>query len=146
MAEENGTLMRKTKQELVNIILRKDDVASKLQDEVDGLREQIKIKANYIDSKEQYISRLKEEVTKLNTAVKSKVELLDSNKLTIQEKNKEIAELNGQINDIKEGCDEYASQLVEMSNKNSRWKAITIVAVTCALIAIVIAVGVCKCV
>ena len=142
MSEANGTLMRKTKQELVNIILRKDDVANKLQKDLESLQRIIKTKSNSIDTKDERIIRLKEEVTKLNNVIKSRIEVLDDTKQIVQEKTKEIAELNRQLNDIKDGCDEYASQLVETTTAIRVWKNISLLIGSIALIVIVGIIGI----
>lgn len=134
---ENKSLMRKTKQELVNIILRKDDVASTLQNEINALKEQIAGKDTYMDSKNQYVNRLKEEVVKLNAVVQTKVELINDANLSIKEREKELGELNSQIDDLRDSYDEYASRMIEMNNITIRWKAISLVMTIVAIAAII---------
>lgn len=134
---ENKSLMRKTKQELVNIILRKDDVASTLQNEINALKEQIAGKDTYMDSKNQYVNRLKEEVVKLNAVVQTKVELINDANLSIKEREKELGELNSQIADLQDSYDEYASRMIEMNNITIRWKAISLVMTIVAIAAII---------
>lgn len=134
---ENKSLMRKTKQELVNIILRKDDVASTLQNEINALKEQIAGKDTYMDSKNQYVNRLKEEVVKLNAVVQTKVELINDANLSIKEREKELSELNSQIADLQDSYDEYASRMIEMNNITIRWKAISLVMTIVAIAAVI---------
>lgn len=141
MTEKNNTLMRKTKQELVNIILRKDDIADKLQKELEGLQRIIRTKSNSIDSKDERIIRLKEEITKLNNVIKSRIEILDNTRKDVINKTAEIAELNAQLNDIKDGCDEYATRFVELTNRNKQLKLKNTIIIIIAIVAIIISIG-----
>ena len=134
---ENKSLMRMTKQELVNIILRKDDVNNKLRDDIRELKDKVANRDGCMTDKDKYIIRLKEEVVKLNAVVKNKVEYIDKANLSIEEQEKELTELNGQLDELRDAYDKYASRLTEITDTTIRWKVISLVMTAIAISAII---------
>lgn len=58
----NNSLMKKTKAELVNIILRKDDVEKQLREEISSLNEVIDINTKTISEQADHITSLTHKV------------------------------------------------------------------------------------
>lgn len=129
----SSTLMRKTKQELVNIILRKDNVAKDAQDEIKKLTTSCNETLDAKLKAEEYAAKLKDEVCKLNEAVKTK-------NINIKGFEKDIAGLTEQIEDLRKACDEYCLVAAEKDVKVRAWKiccaGITIAAILIMLVII----------
>lgn len=107
----SNTLMNKTKRELVDIILRKDDIHKKIND----------------TNKD------------LNNKIKNLNKLISDKDIDLANKNNDIANLNKQINEFKDCCDEYASKYFELIDKCDRFKNIAILS-TCITIAVLISI------
>lgn len=111
-----NTLMNKTKRELVDIILRKDDIHKKINDTNKDLNDKIK---------------------NLN-------KLISDKDIDLANKNNDIANLNKQINDFKDCCDAYASKYFEIIDKCKNFKRLSIINTcitiinTCITIAVLI--------
>lgn len=112
----SNTLINKSKKELVDIIIRKDDVHKRLKKNNEDLRSEIKaldhINKGYYDK------------------IKDLVELL-------KDKDINIANLNKQVNDFKDCCDEYTSKYFEIIDKCKNFKRVSVIN-TCITIAVLI--------
>lgn len=147
MSENNSnSLMRKTKQELVNIILRKDDVEKNLN-----------TKLNDAETKNKLLSNANEDLTTTVSLLNNKIEAkdkalaeMDVTLTALKEKNAEIeakrydveAALNISVDrrnhvenkydtlkaDYEQFCDEHVSVLASMNDKVTRYKTYTIIA------------------
>lgn len=97
--------MRKTKQQLIDIILRKDEVHKKLNDDIDKLHKE-----------KDYLN------TRLNAYINHVDELAyDKNALV-----KELEEAAIKTNDLTEACDEYASRIQEYIDDIKHYKRLSI--------------------
>lgn len=105
----SNTLMNKTKRELVDIILRKDDIHKKINDTNKDLNDKIK---------------------NLN-------KLISDKDIDLAHKNNDIANLITQVNDFTYSCDEYASKYQEIVDKCNRFKNIAILS-TCITVIVLI--------
>lgn len=97
----SNTLMNKTKKELVDIILRKDDIHKKINDTNKDLNDKIKNLNKIISDKD----------------------------IDLAHKNNDIANLNKQINDFKDYCDEYASKYFEIIDKCQNFKLLSFISI-----------------
>ena len=106
----SDALMRKTKQQLVDIIFRKDDVHKELNKKIEELGGDLVLKNNRIQDLEDINKRL----------------------------NTDIEDVVLKANGLTEACDEYASKIQEYINANKHYKylsAITsILAITLLMI------------
>lgn len=99
MAEKNASgLQRKTKAELIDIILRKDAVHAKLQEEIKTQNDQI--------------NDLKTEINSLNIDIEGLQGEIDNNVRCINNQQKIINEKENQIEDFKEGFDKQAYDML----------------------------------
>ena len=105
----SNILMNKTKKELVDIILRKDDIHKKINNTNKDLNDKIK---------------------NLN-------KLISAKDIDLANKNNNIDNLNEQINDFKDCCDEYASKYFEIIDKCQKFKRLSVIN-TCITIAVLI--------
>lgn len=105
----SNILMNKTKKELVDIILRKDDIHKKINNTNKDLNDKIK---------------------NLN-------KLISVKDIDLANKNNNIDNLNEQINDFKDCCDEYASKYFEIIDKCQKFKRLSVIN-TCITIAVLI--------
>ena len=112
----SNALMSKDKRKLVDIIMRKDDVHKKLKKDNEDLRSEIKTLNNI--NKDYY------------DKIKDLVELL-------KDKDTNIANLNNEINDFKDGYDEYTSKYFEIIDKCQKFKRLSVIN-TCITIAVLI--------
>lgn len=101
----SNILINKSKKELVDIIIRKDDVHKRLKKNNEDLRSEIKaldhINKDYYDK------------------IKDLVEVL-------KDKDINIANLNKQVNEFTDSCDEYASKCQELINKRNKFKNLAV--------------------
>lgn len=104
----SDALMKKTKQQLVDIIFRKDDVHKKLKEDNEDLYSKIAL------------------INNTNKDLNDKIK--DLNKL-ISNKDTDIANLNTQLNEFIEACDDYASKCQDLINKLNRFKNLAIISV-----------------
>ena len=112
----SNTLINKSKKELVDIIIRKDDVHKRLKEDNENLHSEVKA-LNHIN--EDYYDK-----------IKNLVELL---------KNKDInlANLNKQVNEFTDACDEYASKCQEIINKCNKFKNLAIISVCITIVVLI---------
>lgn len=120
MAETNNGLMKKTKAQLVDIILRKDDIEVKLRTEIKAIKEEIDNKNDYIKSKEQCIDDL-------NGCIKDRDYRLQLNADIIKAKKEELSKVNKQLSDIKEDYDTYATKITELVDNIMFYKKAVVV-------------------
>lgn len=120
MAETNNGLMKKTKAQLVDIILRKDDIEVKLRNEIKTIKEEIDNKNDYIKSKEQCIDDL-------NCCIKDRDYRLQLNADIIKAKKEELSKVNKQLSDIKEDYDTYATKITELVDNIMFYKKTVVV-------------------
>lgn len=99
------SLMKQTKADLVNIILRKDDVEKSNSEEI------VKLKAE-------------------NKNLKEKVESL---KEAIRNSDKEINNLNRDNNELKDTIDEDTSKVCELQSSLRSWKTLAIMSLIITL-------------
>lgn len=105
----SNTLMNKTKKELVDIILRKDDVHKKLKEDNEDLSKKIASLNKLINAKDDNLAR----------------------------KNNDIANLITQVNEFTDSCDEYASKYQEIVDRCNKFKNLAILS-TCITVAVLI--------
>lgn len=147
MSKENGNaLMRKTKQQLVEIILRKDDVEKKLQEELNIYKENLcedksftdKEIDDIVDNAEQV--KLQVELDKLREKFNTCIAENQTKDVTIEEQAKEIADLNIKVEGFHESCDNCVTECANLAMKVIRWKARCVLTIIIAIIAILIAI------
>ena len=120
MAETNNGLMKKTKAQLVDIILRKDDIEVKLRNEIKAIKEEIDNKNDYIKSKEQCIDDL-------SCCIEDRDYRLQLNADLIKAKKEELSKVNKQLSDIKEDYDTYATKITELVDNIMFYKKAVVV-------------------
>ena len=120
MAETNNGLMKKTKVQLVDIILRKDDIEVKLRDELKTVKKQIDDQTVYIESRQKYIQDLKNCINDRDHLLKVDADL-------IKAKEEELIEINKQLYDIKEDYDTYATKITELVDNIMLYKKTVVV-------------------
>lgn len=120
MAETNNGLMKKTKAQLVDIILRKDDIEVELRNEIKAIKEEIDNKNDYIKSKEQCIDDL-------NFCIKAKDHRLTIAAYIVKAKKEELSKVNKQLSDIKEDYDTYATKITELVDNIMFYKKTVVV-------------------
>ena len=119
----SNILMNKTKKELVDIILRKDDIHKKLKEDNDDLYSKIALINN--TNKD------------LNNKIKGLQKLISDKDVALIHKNNDISKLITQVNDFTDTCDEYASRCQEIVDKCNKFKNLAILS-TCITIVVLI--------
>lgn len=113
--KSNSSLMKKTKAELVGIILRKDEKEKELLSQIST----DKTKDTTILQQKDEINRLKDELDnkkKTNERLGATVKCCEQN---IEDLNKQIDKLKNDINDYQEGCDSCVTQTqIKLDNIN----------------------------
>lgn len=113
--KSNSSLMRKTKAELVGIILRKDERERELLSQIST----DKTKDTTILQQKDEIDRLKDELDnkkKTNERLGATIKCCEQN---IEDLNKQIDKLKNDINDYQEGCDSCVTQTqIKLDNIN----------------------------
>lgn len=113
--KSNSSLMKKTKAELVGIILRKDEREKELLSQIST----DKTKDTTILQQKDEINRLKDELDnkkKTNERLGATVKCCEQN---IEDLNKQIDKLKNDINDYQEGCDSCVTQTqIKLDNIN----------------------------
>ena len=113
--KSNSSLMKKTKAELVGIILRKDEREKELLSQIST----DKTKDTTILQQKDEISRLKDELDnkkKTNERLGATIKCCEQN---IEDLNKQIDKLKNDINDYQEGCDSCVTQTqIKLDNIN----------------------------
>lgn len=125
-----GSLMKQTKAELVNIILRKDSVEREKQEIIDELHKKAVTRVEYDSLKDNYLSSL----DKVKDAEKKLFEL-KANYEKLDIRNSELSKTN---NDLKEALDEDASVLQETRNKYKFWRDFAVAYVLITIIIVVL--------
>lgn len=134
--ERSKSLMNKTKKQLVEIILRKDDVHHKLNDTIKNMENHLKVVSdcnkNFIEANETLVSeneKLNKEVDNYKKELNQLITKHDSYKQgtinQINKFNKDYKALKAQYdkieidnNSYKDEIDNLTSKLVEYKNKN----------------------------
>lgn len=113
--KSNSSLMKKTKAELVGIILRKDERERELLSQIST----DKTKDTIILQQKDEIVRLKDELDnkkKTNERLGATIKCCEQN---IEDLNKQIDKLKNDINDYQEGCDSCVTQTqIKLDNIN----------------------------
>lgn len=113
--KSNSSLMKKTKAELVGIILRKDEREKELLSQISI----DKTKDTTILQQKDEISRLKDDLDnkkKTNERLGTTIKCCEQN---IEDLNKQIDKLKNDINDYQEGCDSCVTQTqIKLDNIN----------------------------
>ena len=127
--KSNNSLMKKTKAELVGIILRKDEREKELLSQIST----DKTKDNTILQQKDEINRLKDELDnkkktneRLGATIKAceeniedRNELINKYKIDIENYNKLINDLKNHITDYQNGCDSCVTQTqIKLNNIN----------------------------
>lgn len=113
--KSNSSLMKKTKAELVGIIIRKDEREKELLSQIST----DKTKDTTILQQKDKINRLKDELDnkkKTNERLGATVKCCEQN---IEDLNKQIDKLKNDINDYQNGCDSCVTQTqIKLDNIN----------------------------
>lgn len=113
--KSNSSLMKKTKAELVGIILRKDEREKELLSQIST----DKTKDTTILQQKDEINRLKDELDnkkKTNERLGATVKCCEQN---IEDLNEQIDKLKNDINDYQDGCDSCVTQTqIKLDNIN----------------------------
>lgn len=113
--KSNSSLMKKTKAELVGIIIRKDEREKELLSQIST----DKTKDTTILQQKDEIDRLKDELDdkkKTNERLGATIKCCEQN---IKDLNKQIDELKNYINDYQDGCDSCVTQTqIKLDNIN----------------------------
>lgn len=125
-----GSLMKQTKAELVNIILRKDSVEREKQEIIDELHKKAVTRVEYDSLKDNYLSSL----DKVKDAEKKLFEL-NANYEKLDKRNMELSKTN---NDLKNALDEDASVLQETRNKYKFWRDFAVAYILITIIIVVL--------
>lgn len=105
MAETNNGLMKKTKAQLIEIILRKDDVERECRDEINNLKNRIK---NYDADVEGMNKRIKDD----NNIIKQQVDLIAEKENLIDELKSQFDISSTEVAEAKEAVELYKSYIV----------------------------------
>ena len=126
-----GSLMKQTKAELVNIILRKDVVDKEKQAIIDELHKKAVTRVEYDSLKENYLKVLdkSKELEKALGTLEENYEKLDN-------RNAELSSLN---RDFESVLDENASVLQETKKKLKFWKEFAVAFVIITIMVVVLA-------
>ena len=105
MAETNNGLMKKTKVQLIEIILRKDDVERECRDEINNLKNRIK---NYDADVEGMSKRIKDD----NNIIKQQADLIVEKENLIDELKSQFDISATEVAEAKEAVELYKSYIV----------------------------------
>ena len=125
-----GSLMKKTKAELVSIILRKDSIDKEKQAVIDELHKKAVTKFEYETLKDSYLK----EVEKVKTA-NEEIDTLNSSYEKLDTRNAELAKIN---KDLKDALDENASIFQETKIKLKFWRNFAIAYVLITIMIVVL--------
>lgn len=141
---ESG-LMRKTKAQLVDIILRKDEVEKKLRKDIDDVNASAVHIANLASKCEELESnistlieentKLTEKNTKLTNDVNERDEVIDKQAKFIEQKEANLEDLRGEYDDAISRNFALAKALRDANNDNKILATIAAVAILVAVIA-----------
>lgn len=124
-------LMRKTKQELVDIILRKDDVEVQLQKQVKACQEEL-------EQVKQVNQNYSLEINKLTASIDIADAAYDSIKKDNEELSKTLAEKEDIISGLEDVADEHQLNFIEQTKCNRFYKNWAIVATIVAIIELIL--------
>lgn len=133
----SDALMRKTKQQLVDIILRKDEVHKKLNDDIDELNKKLADKDDYDKLKEQ-VRQLSKTNDYLNNHLKAYINDIEELAYDKEALVKELEEAAIKSNDLVESCDEYASKIQEQIDNTKLYKRLSILTSSVTIIVLLI--------
>lgn len=105
MAETNNGLMKKTKAQLIEIILRKDDVERECRDEINNLKNRIK---NYDADVEGMSKRIKDD----NDIIKQQADLIVEKENLIDELKSQFDMSATEVAEAKEAVELYKSYIL----------------------------------
>lgn len=105
MAEINNSLMKKTKVQLIEIILRKDDVERECRDEINNLKNRIK---NYDADVEGMSKRIKDD----NDIIKQQADLIVEKENLIDELKSQFDISATEVAEAKEAVELYKSYIL----------------------------------
>ena len=105
MAESNNGLMKKTKAQLIEIILRKDDVERECRDEINNLKNRIK---NYDADVEGMNKRIKDD----NDIIKQQADLIAEKENLIDELKSQFDISATEVAEAKEAVELYKSYIL----------------------------------
>ena len=105
MAETNNGLMKKTKVQLIEIILRKDDVERECRDEINNLKNRIK---NYDADVEGMSKRIKDD----NNIIKQQADLIVEKENLIDELKSQFDISATEVAEAKEAVELYKSYIL----------------------------------
>lgn len=105
MAEINNSLMKKTKVQLIEIILRKDDVERECRDEINNLKNRIK---NYDADVEGMSKRIKDD----NDIIKQQADLIAEKENLIDELKSQFDISATEVAEAKEAVELYKSYIL----------------------------------
>jgi chromosome segregation ATPase len=133
----SDALMRKTKQQLVNIILRKDDIHKSLNDDILKLTSSLEDKDKLYNNLREQVKQLNKKIVDLNDVIKSRntyiLNLEDLNKNLDKDRDNAILKAN----DLAEACDEYASRIQEYINTTKHYKCLSALTSSIAIIVLI---------
>lgn len=142
---DSNSLMRKTKQELVNIILRKDDVENTLNIKLndaetknkllnnanEDLTATVSLLNNKIEAKDKALAKMDVTLTALkekNAEIEAKChDVEDALNISVDKRNNAENKYNALKADYEQFCDEHVSVLASMNDKVTRYKTYTII-------------------
>ena len=102
MAEPNNGLMKKTKAQLIEIILRKDEVERNCRTEISNLNEKLKSYNTYIDTSAEQLKENKDIIDKQANLIIEKENLIESLKSQFDIYATEVTEAKETINQYKD--------------------------------------------
>lgn len=105
MAETNNGLMKKTKAQLIEIILRKDDVERECRDEINNLKNRIK---NYDADVEGMSKRIKDD----NNIIKQQADLIVEKENLIDDLKYQFDISATKVTEAKEAVESYKSYIL----------------------------------
>ena len=134
----SDALMRKTKQQLVDIILRKDEVHKSLNDSLNEIHKELVDKDGCNDKLKERVKQLVEENNNLNTRLNAYIDHID--KLAYDKKGliKELEEATIKSDGLIEACDEYASKVQEQIEDIKHYKRLSILTSSVTIIVLLI--------
>ena len=112
MAKTNNGLMKKTKAQLIEIILRKDDVERECRDEINNLKNRIK---NYDCDVEGMSKRIKEDkdtINKQEDIIKQQADLIVEKENIIEDMKSQFDMSATEVAEAKEAVELYKSYIV----------------------------------
>ncbi|MBO7692957.1 MAG: hypothetical protein J6Y28_01685 [Acholeplasmatales bacterium] len=131
----SSSLMKKTKNQLVEIIFRKDAVEKTQQDDYNELNKSYKKICAENDKLTKEVSHVRAENDKLTGIINNLNNQHNNDKVQSIKYSNQNKELNKTCNDLRSELDENASVIAELKQKCNRWKESCI---TCAAISIIL--------